>query len=63
MPKKYKRQFYEKTCPACKGLTYIEHEHGLIRLRCERCKGTGKVRKERRVFPPEKESKNESQTV
>lgn len=30
-------------CPACKGNKYLEFEAGLIRLRCEICKGKGKI--------------------
>lgn len=30
-------------CDACDGLGYREYEAGLIRLSCERCKGTGEV--------------------
>lgn len=32
-----------KQCPDCDGLGFHEYEAGLIRLRCETCKGTGKV--------------------
>ncbi len=28
-------------CPECHGLGYKEYEHGLIRLHCKSCKGTG----------------------
>jgi len=30
-------------CETCQGLGYREYEHGLIRLRCPECKGTGEV--------------------
>lgn len=33
-------------CPACKGLGYLEFEHGLIRISCSYCKGTGEIRRE-----------------
>lgn len=49
LKKGYKREFYEADCPDCKGNGYREYEHGLIRLSCITCKGTGKVRKERRI--------------
>lgn len=30
-----------KQCSQCKGLRYVEYEHGLIRLPCRNCQGTG----------------------
>lgn len=41
-PKKLKRY----KCRDCRGLGYKEYEHGLIRLPCQRCNGTGVVTKE-----------------
>jgi len=32
-----------RTCPDCDGVGFHEYEAGLIRLRCETCKGMGKV--------------------
>ena len=31
-------------CPDCDGLRYREYEAGLIRLRCETCKGKGEIK-------------------
>ena len=31
-------------CTECNGLGYKEYEHGLIRLTCARCGGTGEAR-------------------
>ena len=30
-------------CPDCEGAGYMEYEHGLIRIRCSTCNGTGEV--------------------
>ena len=38
------------TCPDCDGKGYKEFEHGLIRLRCDRCKGTGNVGDDRQAI-------------
>lgn len=32
----------KEVCSQCKGLKYIEYEHGLIRLPCKACRGTSK---------------------
>jgi DnaJ-class molecular chaperone len=32
-----------KTCQACRGLGYVEFEHGLIRLPCKACNATSPV--------------------
>lgn len=32
-------------CPECHGLKYKEYEHGLIRVPCQKCSGTGFVAK------------------
>ncbi len=33
-------------CPKCKGQKYLEFEHGLIRIRCDICKGKGEINDE-----------------
>lgn len=49
LTKGYRREYYEVDCPQCGGSGLIDHQAGLIRLNCRRCKGSGKIRRERRV--------------
>lgn len=36
-------------CPDCNGEGFLEHAHGLIRIPCGMCKGTGIMTKEVKV--------------
>lgn len=48
MTTKTKKKTIKRTevCPQCGGSGIIEYEHGLIRLHCRICKGTGKIERD-----------------
>lgn len=47
-------------CKVCNGKGYLEFEHGLIQVACDKCKGMGEVNDKRQLSEETKQKIRES---